>query len=619
MRGQLIALFSKPLSLFRFRAWRVLLLFLTIPLLAAPGNGGRQKVDPRVLQQADASGESECLVVLAEQADVKGARGLGTRREKGEHVVGRLRAAARRTQAPILALLDKKGIATRPFWLVNMIWVKADGKTIRALGGRSDVSCILANTAVRLQEPAQTADAQADVIEWNIAQVHAPEVWALGYTGQGVVVAGQDTGYQWDHPALITQYRGWDGTNADHNYNWHDAIHTNDVHHGDANPYGYDNLVPVDDHSHGTHTMGTMVGDDGAGNRIGMAPGARWIGCRNMERGWGTPATYTECFEWLIAPTDLNGQNPDPSKAPDVINNSWTCPPSEGGTDPLILLSIVERVRAAGIVVVASAGNSGPGASSIDNQPAIYDASFTVGAVDSGGTIAGFSSRGPVTVDGSGRMKPDITAPGVNIRSSVPGNGYAGGWNGTSMAGPHVAGLVALMLSAHPELKGDVDGIERIITETAIPAGSPIPNTTYGYGRMDALAALGLGDSDTDGMPDWWEIWRGLSRTNAADAASDTDADGFSALAEYQAGTDPQDAASALRMTRLLLDGTGVWSEFTSVSGRLYALERTGSLAPPAWETVVSNLTGTGALFRVRDTNAPADGAGFYRVNVHVP
>jgi hypothetical protein len=187
------------------------------------------------------------------------------------------------------------------------------------------------------------------------------------------------------------------------------------------------------------------------------------------------------------------------------------------------------------------------------------------------------------------------------------------------MAGPHVAGLVALMLSAHPELKGDVDGIERIITETAIPAGSPIPNTTYGYGRMDALAALGLGDSDTDGMPDWWEIWRGLSRTNAADAGSDADADGFSALSEYQAGTDPQDAASALRMTGLQFEGADVWSEFTSVAGRRYALERTPTLIPPSWETVASNLTGTGALFRVRDTNAPAAGAGFYRVNVQAP
>ena len=165
-------------------------------------------------------------------------------------------------------------------------------------------------------------------VEWNIIKVKAPDVWAMGFTGQGVVIGGQDTGYQWDHPALINQYRGWNGTSADHDYNWHDAIHED----AGGNPCGYNSPFPCDDYGHGTHTMGTMVGDDGGANQIGMAPGARWIGCRNMDNGVGSPATYAECYQWFVAPTALDGSEPRPDLAPDVINNSWGCPPSEGCT-----------------------------------------------------------------------------------------------------------------------------------------------------------------------------------------------------------------------------------------------------------------------------------------------
>ena len=138
-----------------------------------------------------------------------------------------------------------------------------------------------------------------------------------------------------------------------HNYNWHDSIHSG------GGSCGADSPAPCDDFGHGTHTMGTMVGDDGGTNKIGVAPRRKWIGCRNMDQGVGTPATYTECFQWFIAPTDLPNQNPDPSKAPHVINNSWGCPPSEGCTDPTVLQTVVENTRAAGIEVVVSAGNAG--------------------------------------------------------------------------------------------------------------------------------------------------------------------------------------------------------------------------------------------------------------------
>ncbi len=252
-------------------------------------------------------------------------------------------------------------------------------------------------------------------------------------------------------------------------------------------------MAPFDDNGHGTHTMGTAVGDGGPGYEIGVAPGARWIGCRNMNQAVGTPATYAECYQWFLAPTDLNDQNPDPLLAPDIINNSWSCPPSEGCFDPDILKSVVENVRAAGILTVHSAGNGGPSCNTIYTPAAIYDASFTVGATDSRGTIAAFSSRGPVVIDMSYGLKPDISAPGVRITSSIRNGGYADK-SGTSMAAPHVVGMAALKIAANPDLRGNPEKIEQAIIASAIevaaqdnckqnlPLGTIIPNNTYGYG-----------------------------------------------------------------------------------------------------------------------------------------
>jgi subtilisin family serine protease len=408
-----------------------------------------------------------------------------------------LRETADRAQAPLLEWLDGRGIPHRAFWIVNMIWARADLDAVAEIAARSDVLRIDANPRIRLDVPRDgfTDEPRAPVgIEWGVTKIRADEVWALGYDGSGVVVAGQDTGYDWDHPALIDSYRGWNGITVEHDYNWHDSVHSG------GGVCGADSDVPCDDHGHGTHTVGTMVGDDGGANRIGVAPGAKWIGCRNMDVGTGSPATY----------------------APHVINNSWTCPPSEGCSHDT-LLAIVENTRAAGIVVVVSAGNDGSGCSTVQHPPAIYEAAFSVGATDSSDDIAYFSSRGPVTVDGSDRLKPDVSAPGVSVRSSTPGGGY-GSSSGTSMAGPHVAGLVALVLDARPDLVGRVEEVETIIRASAVPRttsqqcggipGSDVPNPVYGYGRVDALQAI-TGDADGDGVdnltdcsPADGDVWR---------------------------------------------------------------------------------------------------------------
>lgn len=457
----------------------------------------RESIDPALWPMLAQDGQFDFIVELSERADLTAADRLPTKAAKGAFVFSALQAAAANSQQELLTELSARGLRHRPFWIINAILVTGDAAALRDLAGHPEVAYIHANPAFESSLPSPdraAADAQAaGGIEWNIALIGAPQLWAQAIDGHDVVIGGQDTGYDWDHPAIKNQYRGWDGQSASHDYNWHDAIHSS------IGRCYADSPFPCDDHGHGTHTMGTMVGDDDDGNQIGVAPGARWIGCRNMDGGVGTPATYIECFQWFVAPTEIGGSNPDPAKAPDIINNSWSCPPYEGCTEPDILQQAVEAVRAAGILTVQSAGNSGPSCASINTPAAIYDASFTVGATNSADQIASFSARGPVLVDGSSRAKPDVVAPGVSIRSSYPGDSYMS-LSGTSMSGPHVAGLAALLISASPDLAGDVDRIETAITVTSVRLysdqdcfdlpGDQLPNAVFGYGRVDAVAAV---------------------------------------------------------------------------------------------------------------------------------
>lgn len=425
--------------------------------------------------------------------------------------VAHLRASAEAEQAPLRARLQELGIPHQPFWVANTVRIEAPPAKIAALARElPGVIAIEDDRPFRAALPkAEPALWSAKAVEWGVARVNAPALWALGFRGQGVVVGGQDTGYRWDHPALIKAYRGWNGFSANHDYHWHDAIRS--LLAPGSNPCGLNLAAPCDDHNHGSHTMGTAVGDDGLGNQIGVAPEAKWIGCRNMERGVGTPSTYLECFQWFLAPTDLSGNNPQPALAPHVINNSWACPPSEGCTLPSVLEEAVNNVRAAGILVVSAAGNSGSACGTVQHPPAIYQASLSVGATDTSDQIASFSSRGPVNVDGSGRLKPDVSAPGVAIRSALRHGGY-GVASGTSMAAPHVAGVAALLMSAKPRLKGDPERVERLLKQSAVPKtatqdcgqypGAQVPNAVYGYGIIDAWAAWQIAQS--------WLLWDGF-------------------------------------------------------------------------------------------------------------
>lgn len=465
----------------------------------------QSKVSPALFAKLDKGHPEEFLIVLRQQADVSSAIHMSSKEEKAHYVFNTLRDYAEKKQRSLSLFLDSRNIPFQPLFVANVIKAFGTIQDVQLIAHRDDVYRIISEEPINYAEPIEMdADySYREVVEWGIERINADDVWALGYKGQGVVVGGEDTGYQWTHPSIKNQYRGYHAPSdtVDHNYNWHDAIHRIDTHNVDSiNPCGLDVLQPCDDRGHGTHTMGTMVGLDGE-NQIGVAPEAKWCGCRNMERGWGTPFTYIECFQWFLGPTDLNNENPDPSKAPHVINNSWSCPVAEGcdSSNWEVMNLVINNLKAAGIVVVVSAGNSGSSCGSVSTPAAMFEGSFSVGATAFNDTIAGFSSRGPVVVDSSFRLKPNVAAPGVGIRSATLDGGY-GFSSGTSMAGPHVAGLVALMISANPDLAGKVDVIENIIEQTAVPKttnqncgaipGSSVPNHTYGFGRVDALAAV---------------------------------------------------------------------------------------------------------------------------------
>lgn len=516
-------------------AWLLLLALAVTPVYAAQitdGTGGASyasyagKISSDVWRAAADGEEISFIIFLEDQADLSAAYKMKNQDARGWYVYNTLKQHAAQTQAPIIAELESEGASYTSFWAANMIVAEGDLELVAAMAARPDVKMIESNDPtdwILDGEDGPTGTDEGDSPEEanfttpGLNNVNAPLVWNLGFNGQGIVVANQDTGMRWTHSALINKYRGWiSGTTADHNYNWHDSVHAR-ITSADGgtgttgtNSCGYNVVAPCDDHGHGTHTTGTIVGDGGAGtsaapNQIGVAPGAKWIGCRNMDIGNGRPSTYSECFQFFIAPTDLNNQNPDPTKRPHVINNSWGCPPSELCAANT-LFTIVQNTQAAGIFVVVSAGNDGSACNTVQDPPAIYDMSFSVGAINgSTNALASFSSRGPVNVDGSGRMKPDISAPGQTVRSSLRTSDTAyGNMSGTSMAGPHVVGAVALLWSARPNLVRDDARTKWLLTRSANPTvtvpnnsagcggSASIPNNHFGWGRIDVLAAYNL-------------------------------------------------------------------------------------------------------------------------------
>lgn len=451
------------------------------------------------------------FVILKEQADVSAATQMTDYDQRRQFVYDTLTDHANDTQADLRQSLDRLGVDYTPYYLVNAIEVR--GGLLHRLWLVNDpaVDRIIPSPVLRpvrgdLSVPSQPASAPNEP-QWNLINIGADRVWReFGVRGQGIIVGQSDSGVQWDHPELLDGYLG---SANNHDGYWLDPWR------GTA--------VPNDVGGHGTHTLGSIVG-----NSVGVAPDASWYACANLVRNLGNPALYLECMQFMLAPFPQNGDpfvDGRPTQSANVLNNSWGCPQDYEGCDATSLLTAVRALRAAGIFVVASAGNDGPDCSTIADPIALYDEVFSVGAVDSQNNIASFSSTGPVLADGSGRIKPDIAAPGVDVLSSMPGNGYAVN-SGTSMAGPHVAGVVALLWSANPALIGDIERTEEILrltatryevtavppsddlgvladslNQTADPTGDTclaqtdtavVPNNIAGYGVVNAYEAVKL-------------------------------------------------------------------------------------------------------------------------------
>ncbi|MEV5602515.1 S8 family serine peptidase [Streptomyces sp. NPDC052299] len=509
-------------------------LVAALPAAAAPPpppvSDLRGKADAAVVRQLDKKDTATFWVRLGSQADTSAAKKQKTRTGRDKALIAAKKKHAASTQAGIEALVKKAGAHATSYWISNTLKVTGDKALAQKIAARPEVTAIEPDRLFQLPEefPAEQ-EPEVNGVEWNVDSIGAPRVWdELGVRGDGVVIANIDTGVDYQHSTLMGSYRGLktDGTYA-HDYNWYDATASCP---GDA---------PCDDHGHGTHTMGTMVGDDRDGNSIGVAPGARWIAAKACTPTGCPQSALMAAGQWILAPTDRFGGNPRPDLAPDVVNNSW-------GADIIDTWykDMVQAWRDAGIFPAFSNGNAGPDCATA-GSPGAYSNSYATGAFDSDGEIAYFSSRG---TGEDGAVKPDIAAPGVDVRSAAPGGGFAV-MSGTSMASPHTAATVALMWAASPALRGDVAATERLLDRTAHDVddttcgGSAENNNVYGEGRLDAYQAVasvprgplgGLtGTVTSDGTP---LAGATIELDGPMNAVADTHADGTYSLPKLMVG-----------------------------------------------------------------------------------
>ncbi|USK33343.1 S8 family serine peptidase [Bacillus sp. F19] len=476
------------------------------------------KVDKKLNDQFNKDKTVTFLLKLKDQVDTNKVASETAKKAKSQKqtaaktelmkrsaVVSTLRATANETQYSIKTYLNQekeKGNVKefQSFYIVNGMAVTGTKQVMDKLATFPEVEKILPNETVQMipnessnTSTQPTADAKAETqtdtqadtredtqtdttsVEWNIAKIDAPNVWKMGFDGTGTVVASIDTGVQWDHPALKEKYRGYNPANPDqpdHTFNWFDAVNGSST--------------PNDTTKQGTRVTGIMVGSEPNGsNQIGVAPGAKWIAVKAFSSygGSGTQVDLLEAGEWILAPKDAEG-NPHPEKAPDVVNNSWGS--VQEGVDEWFR-PMVQNWRAAEIFPVFAAGNSSYKEGLIWT-PANYPESFAVGYTDSNNLRGFHSGRGPSAY---GVMKPDISAPGENIRSSDLRGSYST-LSLTMFGAPHISGVVALMKQVNPSLS--VDEIEKILKDSATPLTDSTyptsPNNGYGHGLVNAYMAV---------------------------------------------------------------------------------------------------------------------------------
>ncbi len=380
-------------------------------------------------------------------------------------LVKALKGRAAQNRQPLQAELNRLGIhQTRELWLINGAAFEATVEQIEELADIPEVASITYDLVIEkpVIEPAEiTSPAQS-----NIDLINAPAVWAQGHTGLGVTVAIVDGGVDASHPDLEPRWRGGDNS-------WYD-------------PSGEHPTVPYDPDGHGTLATGIVLGGDNSGKVIGVAPDAQWIAVKIFADDNSSPASVVhDGYQWMLDPDD----DPDTDDAPDIASNSWgfESSPDRCSDFYLIFQPDVQTLKAAGIAVVFSAGNTGPKQPS-SVAPASYPESFAVGSVGTNSSetmISDFSARGPSACDGT--VFPEVVAPGYLVRSSDIHDSYSNA-SGTSFAAPHTSGAMALLLSAFPD--APVPVIETALMHSATDYGSTGGDTSYGHGLLNVLAAL---------------------------------------------------------------------------------------------------------------------------------
>ena len=488
------------------RPLKLLFVCISVMLLGATALAGEYSpAFPQYLSEHQGENMVTAIITMTDQVDLRALQDQlyarhADRREWHETVVRALQEKATLTQANILSeisLLESRGEVEKyhSLWIGNIVIVSATRQAIDRLVVRDDVAMVSPDYSIETVEPVSKGGDEQVIarVENGLSAIHADQVWAMGFTGEGRLVSSLDTGVDGNHPAFNARWRGYD-TRYQNNpeWAWFDPVTNTDF--------------PFDSGQHGTHTMGTICGlGEATGDTIGVAHGAEWITSGVIDRG-GIGPTVTNAllsFEWIADP-DLNPATV--WDVPDVNSNSWGVTTGHGypPCDETFWV-VLNGCEAAGVVVVFAAGNEGPGPSSL-RRPADRATtdltSFSVGAVngnDPNLPMAGFSSRGPsnCTPDGSATFKPEVSAPGENVRSSVPGGGYEGGWSGTSMACPHVAGVVALMRQANPNLTSEQ--VRQILLDTAMDYGDVGEDNDYGMGVVDAYAAVQIALAYLDG------------------------------------------------------------------------------------------------------------------------
>jgi subtilisin family serine protease len=486
-------------------------LLTALTLLVATSPAGAGVIDPayeRYLDKLSEDQQVSVIIYLSEQVplaslDAELKTGNATRALRHERVITSLRETAAASQGPLLAdLAARKALGNArgftPYWIANLVVAEMRVRDVREVAARQDVGIVYANFTASLIEPVDGDATLSDEPEHvaaatsGLCAINVRRVWSeLGITGAGRLVAGLDTGVMGTHAALDTR---WRGNHVEAKYAWRDLL-------------GSNTTFPTDTHGHGTHTMGTMVGLGVATqDTVGVAWGAEWIACNAINQNVG-PAfdnDVIDAFQWL---SDPDGQAGTTDDVPDVVQNSWRINEGFGfnyiDCDPR-WWAVIDACEAAGCAVVFSAGNEGPGARTIGSPPDRITTptnGYAIGAVDAQNCaafpypIANFSSRGPSGCDGL-TIKPEVVAPGVGVRSSTR-NGSYGNMNGTSMAGPHVSGIFALLREANPDL--DVTTMKQIIMDTARDLGAAGEDNTYGWGLVDAYAAV-LAAMETSGI-----------------------------------------------------------------------------------------------------------------------